>query len=45
MNIKDYLEMIRKETLALNIERVSELKDTIDINEYQVGIQLERVEK
>ena len=45
MNIKDYLEMIRKETLALNMERVSELKDIIDINEYQVGIQLERVEK
>ena len=45
MNIKDYLDFIRKETLALNIERVSELTDIVDINEYQVGIKLERVEK
>ena len=45
MNIKDYLDFIRKETLALNIERVSELNEIIEINEYQVGIKLERVEK
>ena len=45
MNIKDYLDFIRKETLALNIERVSELTEIVEINEYQVGIKLERVEK
>ena len=45
MNIKDYLDFIRKETLALNIERISEIEDIIDINEYKVGIKLEKVEK
>ena len=45
MNIKDYLEFIREETLAINIERVSEVEDVTDINEYKVGIRLEKVEK
>ena len=44
-NIKDYLAFIREETLALNIERVSSIDEEIDINEYKVGIKLERVEK
>ena len=45
MNIKDYLEFIRSETLAINIERVSDIEDITDINEYKVGIRLERIEK
>lgn len=45
MNIKDFLDFIRKETLAINIERISEAEDLIDINEYKVGIKLERIEK
>ena len=45
MNIKDYLDFIRKETLAVNIERVSDLEDGTDINEYKVGIKLEKIEK
>ncbi len=45
MNIKDYIDFIKKETLALNMERISNIEDKMDINEYQVGIKLERVEK
>ena len=45
MNIKDYVEFIRNETLGLNIERVSDIEDLMDINEYKVGIRLERIEK
>ena len=45
MNIKDYLDFIRKETLAINIERVSEVQEMTDINEYSVGIKLERIDK
>ena len=45
MNIKNYLEFIRKETLAVNIERVSELEDLTDINEYKVGFKLERISR
>ena len=44
-NINDYLDFIKKETLAINIERVDELEDITDINEYKVGIKLERIEK
>ncbi len=44
-NIKDYLDFIKKETLALQMERVSEIKDIVDINEYQVGIRLEVIKK
>ena len=45
MNIKDYVKFIRDETLALNMERVSELDEIIDINGLSVGIKLEKVEK
>ena len=45
MNIKDYVEFIRNETLGLNMERVSDIEDLVDINEYSVGIRLERIEK
>ena len=45
MNIKDYLDFIRKETLAINIERVSDIEDMTDINAYKVGIRLERIEE
>ena len=45
MNIKDFLDFIRTETLALNIERISDIEEVMDINEYKVGIKLERVEK
>ena len=44
-NIKDYLEFIRSETLAVNIERVSDITDVTNINDYNVGLRLERIEK
>lgn len=44
-NIKDYLDFIREETLALTIERVSNLDTSMDINNYQVGIKLEKADK
>lgn len=46
MNIKDYLEFIRKETLCINIERVSEIdSEELDINGYKVKVKLEKIEK
>lgn len=46
MNIKDYLEFIRKETLCINIERVSEIdSEELDINGYKVRFKLEKIEK
>ena len=45
MSIKDYLDFIRKETLAINIERVSDIEEVTDINDYSVGIRLEKIEE
>ena len=44
MNIKDYLDFIREETLGVNIERVSDIEELMDINEYKVGIRLEKIQ-
>lgn len=42
-SIKDYLDFIKKETLALNIIKEENIDNIIDINSYKVGIRLERV--
>lgn len=42
-SIKDYIDFIKKETLALSIIKESNIKDIVDINNYKVGIRLERV--
>lgn len=41
--INNFMDMIKEETLAINIERVDEELEDIDINGYKVGIKLERV--
>ena len=45
VNINNYLEFIKNETLAVNIERVNDELEVTDINEYKVGIRLERIVK
>ena len=45
MQIKDYVAFIRNETLALNMERVSEVDHIEKINDFEVGIKLEKVEE
>ena len=40
-NIKDYLDMIKEETLTLNIYDKEGISDKVLINEYEVGIELE----
>ena len=42
-SIKDYLEFIKKETLAIDIIKEENIDNIIDINGYKVGIRLERV--
>jgi len=42
-SISSYIEMIKDETLAIQIVRVDEELEVIDINDYKVGIRLERV--
>ena len=41
--IKDYIDFIKKETLALSIIKEENIEDIVDINNYKVGIRLERV--
>ncbi len=41
--IKNYLEFIQKETLAVQMVRVDAINEMIDINEYEVGFRLEKV--
>ena len=43
--IKDYVAFIRNETLALNMERVSEVDHIEKINDFEVGIKLEKIEE
>ena len=43
MQIKDYVAFIRNETLALNMERVSEVDHIEKINDFEVGIKLEKI--
>ena len=42
-SISKYIDMIKDETLAIEISRVDEELEIIDINDYKVGIKLERV--
>ena len=44
-SIKDYLEFIKNETLGINIERQDNIEENTTINDYKVGIKLERVIK
>ena len=41
--ISSFIDFIKKETLAVNIERIDSLGMDIDINDYKVGIKLEKV--
>lgn len=41
-SIKDFIEFIKKETLAITITKENHIDNIIDINEYKVGIRLER---
>ncbi len=40
-SIKNYLDMIKEETLAINVIDKDNIKEKININDYQVGIELE----
>ena len=42
-SIKDYLEFIKKETLCKEFIREDNISNVIDINDYKVGIRLERI--
>ena len=44
-SINNYLDFIKKETLANDIIKEDNIDNTIDINDYKVGIKLERVNK
>ena len=44
-NIKDYLDMIKEETLTINLFDKENISETVSINEYEVGIELEVVEE
>ena len=41
--ISDYIDMIKEETLAVGFEKSDEELEMVDINEYKVGIKLERI--
>ena len=41
--IEDFREFIMSETLAIDIVREEDISDKVDINDYEVGIRLERV--
>ena len=43
--ISEYLEFIKKETLAVEIEKVNNITKDININEYEVGIKLEKIKE
>ena len=40
-NIKDYLDMIKEETLTINVYDKENIKDKVNINDYEVGFELE----
>ena len=44
-SITNYIDTIKKETLANDIIKEDNIEDIIDINDYKVGIKLERVNK
>lgn len=41
-NIKDYLDMIKEETLTINIYDKEDIMDKVNINDYEVGFILEK---
>ena len=41
--IENFLEFIQKETLAVDIQKVDESLELVDINGYEVGMRLEKV--
>lgn len=42
-NIKDYLDMIKDETLTINVYDKDGIKEKVNINDYEVGFVLEKV--
>ena len=44
-NIKDYLDMIKKETLTINVYDKDGIEDKIMVNDYEVGFELEVTKK
>ncbi len=44
-NIKDYLDMIKEETLTINVFDKDNIPDKVNINDYEVGFILEVVNK
>lgn len=42
-NIKDYLDMIKDETLIINVYDKDGIEDKVNINDYEVGFVLEKV--
>ncbi len=44
-NIKDYLGMIKDETLTINVFDKDNISDKVNINDYEVGFELEVVNK
>lgn len=42
-SVKDYMDMIMEETLTVNVFDKENITDKININEYEVGIELEVV--
>lgn len=42
-NIKDYLNMIKDETLTINVYDKDGIEDKVNINDYEVGFVLEKV--
>ena len=44
-NIKEYLDMIKEETLTINLFDKENITDKVSINEYEVGIELEVVKE
>ena len=44
-NIKDYLDMIKEETLTINVFDKDNIPDKVNINDYEVGFILEVVKK
>ena len=43
-NIKDYLDMIKEETLTIDVYYVDNIEEKVNINDYEVGFKLEVVE-
>jgi isoleucyl-tRNA synthetase len=43
--ISDYLDFIKNETLGVDFIREDNIQDVFDINDYKVGLRLERINK